>query len=323
MESSRIRINEATVIELKGLTGIGPKRAAYIQIFRNEVGPITNVFDLATAANISIKRAKGLSDQIDWYAHQTRGGVSFWPLIISSIACFCLFSLAYRELLTTPKNIPGLFFLIGNALIMIGALLAASDLVLASTKNKVSETTYLFWFGLILFFSGLLTLATLSAIGLITNLQPNLSFGLKRAMLFVFMGLIVFWVMYGPAIILRWIVGGSSELLFRFKRSYEWSYLPISICAAMILVHSQLIGSLEEIFAVWTVVVLTINGLELRKGESAFAYNLSPRDLERYDFLFRHQITNEANVDGRLGGIICLASATILAGLLIKSLIQL
>ena len=91
----------------------------------------------------------------------------------------------------------------------------------------------------------------------------------------------------------------------------------------MILVHSQLIGSLEEIFAVWTVVVLTINGLELRKGESAFAYNLSPRDLERYDFLFRHQITNEANVDGRLGGIICLASATILAGLLIKSLIQL
>ena len=323
MESSRIRINEATDVELQRLKGIGPKRAKQIHTFRQEVGPITNVFDLATAANINIKRANALSDQIDWYASEARGKVSLWPLLIISTACCWLFGLAYRELLTIPKNLTEFFFLISVILIMSGTLLAAADIALASAQKKTNETTFLFWFGTALFSAGLFVLAVIAAIGLTTNLQPNLSFGLKRSMLFVFMGLIVFWIMYGPAMILRWIVGRSRQLLLPCIQTYDWSHLPIAISATTILVKSQSVGSLEEIFTIWTIIVLSLNGLELRKGETAFSYNLSARDLERYEFLFRHQITDIASIEGRPIGYICLASAAILTALLIESLIQL
>ncbi|MEC8819698.1 MAG: helix-hairpin-helix domain-containing protein, partial [Pseudomonadota bacterium] len=130
MTSSLIRINEATKAELKRLKGIGPKRAAYIHTFRQEVGPISNIFDLATAANINIRTANHISDQIDWYSEKRINQISFWPLITTSIASLWLLGFAYGQLLSIPKDLAELCFNTGIGLILSGALLAAADIAL-------------------------------------------------------------------------------------------------------------------------------------------------------------------------------------------------
>ena len=322
MESSRIKINEATLVELQRLKGVGPKRAEYILLFLRDVGPITNVFDLATAANISVKIANGISDQIDWNSHGSNQQISFWPLIITSVACLWLLGLAYSSLLAKPGNITEFFFSISICLMLTGSLSAAADIVLASAKKIVNETTRLFWFGITLFSAGLTALTGLTTIGLLTNLGPELSVSLNRSMLFVIMALIVFWVMYGPAIILRWMVGGSSLLLNRYTQIYEWSHPALAVIASAILLLGQSFGSLEEIFAIWTITILAVKGIELTKGRSAFTYTLSNRDRERYGFLIRHQLTIKPNVDSRLIAILYFASTAILTLLLLRSFIQ-
>ena len=323
MASSLIRINEATVAELQRLKGIGPKRASYIHTFRQEVGPLTNTFDLAAAASISIRTANRISDQIDWYPEGRVNQVSFWPLIITSIASLWLLGLAYGQLLSRPKDLAELCFSTGIGLILSGALLAAADIALTSARQEVSETTHLFSIGITFCATGLLAMTGLTAIGLVANLPPDLATSLKQSMLFIFMALIIFWVMYGPAIALRWLVGRATPLLHRCKLAYEWSPLPLAIITAAILVLDQGVGRLEEVFAIWAIVVLTTNGLEMTRGKSAFTGALSNRDLARYQFLLSHQLASKPTANSRLIGVIYLANAATLVGLLLKSLIQL
>lgn len=97
MASSPIRINEATIDKLQTLLGIGPQRVASIASFRQKVGPIKTIVDLAAAAAINVNTATDIAAQIDWHPGTENNRRCFWPLAFITLASLWLLSLGSRQ----------------------------------------------------------------------------------------------------------------------------------------------------------------------------------------------------------------------------------
>ena len=321
MASSPIRINEATIDELQTLHGIGPQRAASIASFRQKVGPIRTIVDLAAAAAINVRTANDIAAQIDWYPGTENNRRSFWPLAITTLASLWLLSLGYRQHLTATDSAMETFFSVAVCLILSGGLLSTLDIAVTSSKRRASETTRLFPFGVAFFISGLIMLSGLTIVALVSELPDELNQSLMICMRFIIMVISIIWMIYAPAIVLRLFVGRSPVLMHRGRSVYEWSHLPFACMAAAFLLVDQP-HWLEEIFSIWATVILTMNGYDLLQGRSAFATALSSLDVDRYHFLLRHHLGGDSSPESQSLGRLCLATALALVVLLLLAVLK-
>ena len=310
MASSPIRINEATVDELQSLKGIGPKRAANIHSYRYEIGPVRNVFDLATAAAISVKEANKLSARIDWHSDTVKPPVNKWPLLLTCLASAWILTISFGHLISFPSNLWDLGYIAGVSSVLTGALIATADIAWTSVRNESSETTLLFRIGSGLCLLGLFGLGCLAMAGSV-QIGDETATPLSSTLTYISMVAAILWLLYGPAILLRIFVSRTTTNMENATLIYDLTFVLLLFfgVAMLSLLNSETL--IEEIFCVWLIVTTTNNGLELVKGRTAFVSALSNLDKGRYQFYLRHQMNH--NIPGDrfkkiLGGVVLICT---------------
>jgi len=322
MASSLIRINEATETELQQLRGIGPKRAAYIQAYVSEVGPIRNAFDLATATGISVKAAEQLTAQIDWGNLDHRNAIAFWPLLLTATGTAWLLSFALAGLTLDSSSLAALGFTLAMFCVLLGGLLLSADLAIASLLKLPSETTRLFTIAALMFCTGLGLLFALGLMSQFIKLPAYLAATLDGVVLFVLLALAMTWLLYGPSLMLRALIASASDLA-RASLIYDLSAIPIVVGSGLTLAFYNHGSWIEEIFATWILAVVLSNALELREGRTAFSAVLSDLDRSRYRFVLRHEgATDSADATRRTISVALIAAALINFAVLILGFIQ-
>jgi len=273
------------------MKGIGPRRAAYIEAYRQEVGPIRNTLDLATATGLSLKTAEKLSSQIDWQYQDTVARIHLPPLIITCLATAWLLLASFREITAPVTSMMDLIFRLSLGAVLLGALIATLDVALASARRETSETTGLFKPGGSLLIAGFVVLSGLLLAGPVTEVPDDLKESLHRSFHFVVACLLMAWLIYGPALSLRVVVARFPKRIGSAQQLYDLSLVPFSAGCIAILAFANGPTLLEEIFSTWSLAVLISNALELRKGKSAFPGMLSKLDRARCQFYLRHQVS--------------------------------
>jgi competence ComEA-like helix-hairpin-helix protein len=320
--SSLIRINEATADELQLLKGIGPKRAERITTFREKVGPVRNAFDLATATGTSVKIAEKISNQIDWHHDGTTSRVNIWPLVITSLTSLWLLAFGFVHLTSSISTTADGLYRLGFSLVLLGSLVATADIALASLKRESSETTRLFLPATTLFLTGFFLLCGLVGLGSLTGLSGTLEDNLRHTFTFVSMTMLMIWLIYGPALCLRAMIGHSPTRVQKARNFYDFSLPVIAATCVYLLLFANGSTWLEEIFSIWSLVIITSNGNELIKGHPAFVTMLTNLDRGRYQFFLRHEVAvlPDLRSHNRLVGSLTMTVAAFLLAALIGSL---
>ena len=312
MASSLIRISEATTLELQALKGIGPKRASYIAAYRSDVAAIRNNFDLATVTGLSLDGAAQLTGQIDWRTNDRRGKINIWPVTFTGLACLWLIYASFEQIIDEPFVTPGSYYNISLLLILLGSFAAASDITIASFRNRSSETTWFFSIATSLLGIGLISLTVLMISGLIIDLTSDFTQTLNSTAGLVLYSLIIVWLMYGPALCLRTFIGeqggiGSAIVV------YDGGLAAIPLLCAITLTFFNSNLWIEEIFSAWRFTIVVVNAADLVKGNSAFIAMLSKLDQGRLRFIYSRRIEEPIKVSlSIIFGWMSFASAAIL-----------
>lgn len=315
MASSLIRINEAGADELCRLRYIGPKRAQRILRFREQVGPLSNTEDLATAAGIGLATARTLSDAIDW---RNGSPVSPWRAVLPAVAVgACMMFITYGMYsmgldqsgpAATLYNTAAILILL-CCLALIGNLLVRGNEFLLENFRLLASATG---------FAGITLMASLGVA--LQNTRGTDAFAehvLSSWRFFLFAGIIAVTVL-GPAATL----GTNIRNFALVARVYDRGQLVLAALIILMLRFGNSQQLLEELFGVWAGVIFTMNGWQMMQGASAFMAALSPNQRARLDFLVREESgLAPGEQRARASGVLLAALGLILLGLSITGLL--
>jgi hypothetical protein len=284
MASSPIHINEATESGLQQLKGIGPKRAAYIMTYRNSVGPVRNALDLATAAGISLRAARLLSDNIVFDTSRVNHEISLMPALLLALGSLWLIWSGLGQLFT-ESGLQYVVFDLAMALVLAGALIILIETSLESLSLPLADSKWLAVTGMLFLVTGLGAVLAILLSGVFIDYGPGFSETLGGSLNFLIFGLTIIWMIYGPHLLVRLCMGEAREAtLLRLRNLYDRSiFLPVVVSVCLIVFNNHA-GYLEEIFAIWCITMLVIKGLEQRAGGSAFDSMLQEDDQDRIRF---------------------------------------
>lgn len=313
MASSLISINEATIGELQKLEGIGPKRSAYIVDFRNRVDLIRNTFDLATATGLSIKSAERLSSKIDWKTDAMHP-FGLWPAGLVTLASLWLIVSGFQQLAAEQFFPPYSYYNLSLCLILLGGLAAIADIAVTMIRGHTHNSIRISMLTACLFIAGFITLMLLSISAFLVTYPTDFRNTLEVTTQFISYCGLMFWLIYGPALCLRlFIEDGRLDKLDSSKFLYD---ITLTLAPLLPLYHLQDHNNLNwttEMFAFWCAFVVTLGGLDLVKGRSAFVGILSEIDRSRFRFAyFPRGRREETNATARALGWICLGEVAIL-----------
>ncbi len=311
--SSLININEATIGELQQLEGIGPKRSIYIIDFRNRVDLIRNTFDLATATGLSIKAAERLSPRIDWKTDAMQP-FGLWPAGLVTLASLWFVVCGFQQLAREQFFAPYSYYNLSLALILLGGLATTGDIAVTMIRGHSHKSIRVSILSACLFIAGFVILILLSISTVLVTYPTDFQNTLGSTIQFIGYCGLMFWLIYGPAFCLRlFIEDGELEKLDSSKFLYDIS---LTLAPFLPLYNLQVHNDpnwTTEMFAFWCAFVVTLGGLDLVRGRSAFIGILSEIDQRRFRFAYftrgRREGTNET---ARALGWICLGEAAIL-----------
>lgn len=295
-ESSPIRVNEATWTDLQSLPGIGPRRAERLITFREEISPLRNTFDLATATGLSLKQAEKLVARVDWHRSrglQTVGIIPFGLVMLASlwmITSGLINNLGFPATAVAASIEPGSRALSAGILLLLGGLLLVTG-NLALTGMRQRPTTGALVPGLGIFSAlvgaGLIGLSNWLAV--IGEPDPETMNELRSVNSFLLAVLILTLLVYGPAIIMRFLVADYRRAwLGRAQLAYDASLPGFSIFP-LIVMQWENVASISAIFGIWTSALLCIAATDLLALRSPFVESLSDRDQGRLRFLRRDE----------------------------------
>ncbi|MFT7221261.1 MAG: competence ComEA-like helix-hairpin-helix protein [Candidatus Azotimanducaceae bacterium] len=287
--SSLININEATSAELQQLKGIGPKRALHIEQFRARISPIRNTLDLCAATGISMKTAEQIADDIEWRCHDPMA-INSGPAVVTTLVCVSLIYIGFDQITREPFVGPASFYHFSLALILLGGLAAAGDVVVAGVRKIPSESTWIFPLSILMLFSGLLIIAGMGISALILPYPDGLVTTLASSLTLLAFASVMVWLLYGPALTARFCLNDADKL-DRWSTIYDFVLPILLFCDAILLSFHNGPTWMEEIFTGWCMVICAIGASELRRGNSAFFQTLSLADQSRVRFALRRLTT--------------------------------
>ena len=288
MASSLIRINEATIIELQALRGIGPRRAEYIFDYRNAVTPICNTFDLATATGLGLKASQAIADQIDWTDKRDINNSTLIPFLITSTISIWLIFTGFDQITREPWAPPGSYLNFALALILMGGLASTGDIAISLIRKLPSETSWVFLIAVVSISTGIAILAALVFSVPFKSYPIQFVETLGSTVNFLIFALIIVYLIYGPAVFLRVAVAENrAPGISAGINTYDYSQVVIVAISAWVLLNRNYPLPLEEIFSIWCIAIVLINGLDLIRDNSAFVNVLSGLDQGRLRFINR------------------------------------
>jgi hypothetical protein len=314
--SSLININEATIGELQQLEGIGPKRSTYIVDFRNSVDLIRNTFDLATATGLSIKAAERLSPGIDWKTDAMQP-FGLWPAGLVTLASLWLVVSGFDQLAREQFFAPYSYYNLSLALILLGGLSATGELAVAMVRGRSNKSSRVSILAASLFTAGFVILMLLSISTVLVTYPVDFQNTLGRTIQFISYCALMFWLIYGPGFCFRFFIEDNHlEKLDSSKFLYDMSLTIAPLLPLYyLLIHNDPTWT-TEIFSFWCAAIVTLGGLDLVRGRSAFVAILSAIDQSRFRFAyFGRGRREETNGTARVLGWICLGEAAILLGI--------
>ena len=296
---------------MKTIKGIGPKRAKYIAEYRREVGEIANTFDLAMATGLSLTASKAMASQIDWHSTSTSNIQSTLSLVTSTALTFTLIIIGFGQIVAEPLVPPWQYLHLALVAILLGGLAGSGDIAIAAVKRQPSETTWMFAVAATLLVSGVVCLLGLLASQLVFNYPTEFSISLKATLNFVIFSALILGLLYGPAAYLRIMVEDKKYTqLTRGVRFYDYGQFLIAFICLAILIGQNTPSYLEEIFSIWCITILSINGYDMVTNESPYIGMLSQLDRSRINFLYHRRLDQEflAAKGRKLAGLIALLS---------------
>lgn len=284
MASSLIQINEATESDLQQLNGIGPKRASNICRYRSEVDPIRNTFDLAVAAGIGLKQARRLAEHVVFDPPGSQREISLWPVLLLALGSLWLIWSGLDPLVSGLHH-PFAAFSFGLGLILTGALLLMFEISLESLNVTMRAARLLTVAGLLLLVTGFCSLVVAVISIDLAPANPVLRNTMLGSLNFFTFALLMTWLIYSPLFSMRLFMGEARESwLFQVRYVYDHSIFTPGILTALVILLNNTDTLLEEIFAIWCVALMVIQGKELKDGFSAFDAMLTPADRQRISF---------------------------------------
>lgn len=311
--SSPIRINEATIDELQALKGIGPKRAAYVVSYRDEVAPISNTFDLAVATGLSLKASLLISYSIDWSMNGTLEKRQLIPVAITSIISIWLVLQGFNQLTDQPWSPPGSYFNLALAFVLMGGLAATGDIAISAIRRRPSETSWVFYIAILLLASGLIILINLVLVP--ENYPDDFTTTLNATSNFILFTFIALVLIYGPAGLLRLTVSDErNRYLAAGINLYDYGQLIVVAISLLVLHRYNTKLMLEEIFSLWCTTLILVNGVELTRGNSAFVSMLSELDQGRMRFIAQRSVAGQwfSVTSRRYAGFLAIVTGTML-----------
>jgi competence ComEA-like helix-hairpin-helix protein len=288
--SSLIRINEATADELQLLSGIGPKRAEHILVYRSNVSTLYNSFDLASATGISLSSAERLSALIDWQSNHQNVRLNLWPFLIAITFCIYIIFSGFTDLTGELFHRPLGYFNLALALILLSTLAATGDLLFASMTRRPSGSTIFFQVARWLFYAGISSLLIMTAASFLVTFNDDLVAKLTQTLKFLSYCGLILWLILGPGLCLRMFIADERlGILDASRNVYEISniFVPIYGLLTLFLWNGPL--WIEEAFCLCCIAITSTNSWLLSHGNSAFISMLSDLDRSRLRFIYNRK----------------------------------
>ena len=311
-----ILINLATCEELQKLKGIGPKRAARIISYRDEISEISAPTELIAASGLSPLQVKELSEKIDWSPSQELVNYSSGTVIFTLLSSIVTIIFSFSHIIISPTTNTQYVF---NLALMLVIFSACSNFIELFRGRKMP-----FWglLALLLLITGISTLSILVILPSAHELSPNIISSLETALVLLVLLNFIVYLNIGPSLYLRYQLtrGADIRTLRIAEISYEYTYIFLAFISFYILIFLNSEFWYEELFSLWISFTLVLNGFEMLKGTSPFLFNLSSIEANRMRFFLRRETPYKAplpksdrttimgNFYVILGGVILLAT---------------
>ncbi|MCZ6504031.1 MAG: helix-hairpin-helix domain-containing protein [Gammaproteobacteria bacterium] len=329
MASSLIPINQATVEELQELRGIGPKRAERIVRYRLEVSKIINVYDLATAAGMSLKQANTLSMSLEWHGGQFKSASLVAPTL-TFIGSYLLVFYGISEISFDLKSPTIMLYNASLLLIMIGCVSVTFE-QLTSFANQGQVVSR--FFVILSAASSLLGVAfmiSLVSLNLYMDLSPPFTGKMTATTNFLIFVFFIVYLLYAPGIHLRWVNLhdlSAARNLDVAAVMFDVGQVIFAILILLLLVRANSGLWVEELFAIWASVMFVINGAEMLQGRSAYVSLLSDHEKAALRFVLAEDSANKSfNLAHRFmkttGAVLMFAGVMILTFVVYELLIR-
>jgi competence ComEA-like helix-hairpin-helix protein len=324
--SSLIPINQATVIDLQSLHGIGPKRAERIVRYREEVSDIGNIHDLATATGMSLKQAGPLSQLVEWASPQPAFRIIATP-ILTIAGSFLLVLYGFSELHFNVTSLSKLLYNLSLLMIMVGCTSLTAEQLLFHISNRHRIFRPLAILSITAFLSGIVSLLSLVCITVILDLSPDLTIQMTATTNFLIFVFVIIYLINAPGIHLRrnnLYHEANSKNINIAAMLFDYGHLILGgLVFVMLTVFNSGLG-IEEIFAIWASVLLASSGFEMARGRSAYISLLLEHEKETLQFI--HSVDEEENSFDRnlklmkIAGILLIVIAALLFSLALYQL---
>ncbi len=316
-----IRINEATSEELQALHGIGPKRAEYIVDYRAQVSPIVGTFDLAAATGLSLSAAAKLADDIDWTSRPDRSG--WLPLVLVGLAAIFLIYNTFEQIALQSWQPPLSYYNLALALILLGGIAATGDIAIAGILQRPSESTWVFGLALACGLAGFVLMLAMTVMSSFYDLDEATRLAVEESLSFLAFALVIVTLHYYPALVFRAFIDDERiHQLPLMVRLYDFGQASLGAAAIAIVALLDSPSWIDEIFAGWCLVLLSMNALDLASSRSSFEKNLSAESQARLRFCrYRRQDLDWGTSGARIAALAALiVTMLLLAGLLISAM---
>jgi competence ComEA-like helix-hairpin-helix protein len=273
MASSPTSIDDATTEELCQLDYIGPRRAERIIRYREQIGRIETIDQLAEAADLSTTQAREIADQLSLSARRPPSIPDLLLLVMVLIAstAYASWNILEQGLgLVTPAEIT----------LNISLLAIVAACVVAVINTVILRNPIVSLISVALAVSGVL-LGSALALSVHTGTRED-EFSIH---VLTTWRLMVFAI---SVIGLQFLPGWTMELtprgIFRAGRVFDLALLPTAVLLAFFVFMTMNDQWVEEIFSLWAGVVFLQAGFTLSRGNSAFVATLTDEQRSRHMF---------------------------------------
>ncbi|MBQ76287.1 MAG: hypothetical protein CMQ20_14870 [Gammaproteobacteria bacterium] len=289
MSSSLIPVNQATIDELQVLKGIGPKRAERILRYRLEVSKIANVYDLATAAGISLKQANTLSTLVAWHGGQFKATSLLAPAV-TFIGSYLLVIYSVSEISFRLNSPTSMLYNASLLLIMIGCISVTFEQLFSFASQQRLTSRFLITLSAASSLLGIASLISLVSLNLILDLSPAFSEKTTATTNFIIFVFLIVFLLYAPGMHLKRISlydPSATKNLDMAALFFDVGQLTFAVLILLILVAFNSNLWVEELFAIWASVMFMSNGAEMLQGRSAYISLLSDREKAALRFILK------------------------------------
>ncbi len=281
--SSLIKINEATAEELQQLKLVGPKRAAKIIKYRDEVEPISSENTLASVTGLSIRQIANLSDQIDWQSNEAEVPSSI-PAIATYLAIAGFYFVATGGIGFSFESWDQTAYNILITVLLIGCALATTAIFASSMGVSPRWATRINYSGI------LVTATALAGMMLLVIASDSTNEMFKRHLQlttsFLTYVLIIFLFLYLPRLHLNLAQRISLFSNFRLVAdSFDIGQILLGLIVWINYQFEEDHSALSGFFLMWLGIVCLIHSFDMYRGKSAYLSSLSDKEIAKLFFL--------------------------------------